>query len=99
MHNKVTPLRCRAAAPDAPPRRFTPFRGQSLTLAHVRGPWRPSGAVDGLGVFAIVWETYRGSFWAALHDFEPAAQLRLIEACRRMDHMAGFPGSGQGFDS
>jgi len=55
--------------------------------------WRPSGAVAGGGVFAIVWETYRGSFWAALHDFEPSAQLRLIEDCRHLDRMAGFEGA------
>ena len=77
----------------AAPRRFLPLRGQLLTLANVRGPWRPSGAVSGAGVFAVVWSTRAGDFWAPLHDFMPADQLRLVEACRWLDReAAGYPG-------
>ena len=85
LHRRRSP-----AASDAPPQRFHPPRGHYLTMANIRGPWRPSGAVAGAGLFAIVWTTYRGSFWAALHDFEPSAQLRLIEECQRLDRIAGF---------
>jgi hypothetical protein len=76
-----------------PPRRFFPPRGQSLTLSNVRGPWRPSGTAGGLGVFAVVWSTRMGDFWAPLHDFTPADQLRLIDQCRWLDRYAGFPGA------
>lgn len=69
-------------------RRFHPPRGQLLTMANIRGPWRPSGAVQACGVFAVVWSTWAGDFWAPLHDFMPADQLRLIEACRQLDHDA-----------
>lgn len=74
-------------------RRFHPVRGRLLTLNNVRGPWRPSGTVGGVGVFAVVWSTHSGDFWAPLHDFEPSAQLRLIEQCRWADMEAGFPGA------
>ena len=74
-------------------RRFIPLRGQSLTLGHIRGPWRPSASVDGCGMFAVVWETRHHAFWAPLHDFAPADQLRLIEACRWADRQAGYPGA------
>lgn len=67
------------------PRRFWPQSGRKLTLDVVRGPWRPSGTVAGAGVFAVVWSTRRGDFWAAVHDFEPADQLRLIDMVRRLD--------------
>jgi hypothetical protein len=70
---------------EAAPRRFSPPCSGYLTIDQVRGLWRPSGAVGGVGVFAVVWETRSGTFWAALHDFCPADQLRLIEACRFMD--------------
>lgn len=73
------------------PRRFWPARGQLLTMAHVRGPWRPSGAVAGAGVFAVVWSTRAGDFWAPLHDFTAVDQLRLIEACRWQDREAARP--------
>jgi hypothetical protein len=69
----------------APPRRFSPKPGQRLTMGAIRGPWRPSGAVAGVGVFAVVWEGRCSTFWAPLHDFEAVDQLRLIEACRRLD--------------
>ena len=67
------------------PRRFRPRAGHLLTMRNVRGLWRPSGTVAGAGVWAVVWETYCGTFWAALHDFAPADQLHLIAACRRLD--------------
>lgn len=79
-------------APDGSPRRFLPAPGQQLTLANIRGPWRPSGAVAGMGVFAVVWDTGRGSFWAPLHDFAAADQLRLVEDCRRLTLEADGPG-------
>lgn len=78
----------RRAASVAQPRRFIPRAGL-LPLSAIRGPWRPSGVVGGVGVFAIVWATPSGGWWAALHDFEPAAQRRLIEACRLIDQQAG----------
>lgn len=74
-------LRLVASDRDAAPRRFRPRPGQFLTLSNIRGPWRPSGTVAG----AVVWETHGGGFWAALSDFAPADQLRLIDACRRLD--------------
>lgn len=66
-------------------RRFRPRAGRLLTMANIRGPWRPSGTVAGSGLFAVVWSTCAGSYWAALHDFTPADQLRLIEAGRSLD--------------
>lgn len=79
--------------PDQPPRRFVPLRGRLLTLNNVRDPWRPSGAVAGAGVFAVVWTTQSGDIWAPLHDFAAADQLRLVEACRHADREAGYPGA------
>ena len=70
-----------------------PRYGQRLNLSNIRGPWRPSGTVAGAGLFAIVWTTYHGDFWAPLHDFAPADQLRLVEACRQIDREAGYPGA------
>lgn len=75
------------------PRRFYPARGQSLSLSNIHGPWLPTGSVACCGVFAIVWSTRKGDFWAPLHDFAPADQLHLIEQCRWIDHFAGFPGA------
>ena len=68
-----------------PARRFLPLRGRLLTLRNVLGPWRPSGAVGAVGVFAVCWSTRSGEFWAPLHDFEPASRDRLIEECRCLD--------------
>ena len=82
----------RSRSTERPLRRFAAPRGMLLTLEHVRGPWRPSGAVAGAGVFAVVWSTRRGDFWAPLHDFAPADQLRLIEACRWLDQSSSRPG-------
>jgi hypothetical protein len=76
-------------------RRFRPFNGQLLTLRNIHGPWRPSGAIDACGMFAVVWTTVRGEFWAALHDFAPADQLTLVDMCRRGDREAGYPGAWQ----
>jgi hypothetical protein len=81
--------RAAAMADDRPLRRFWPERGTQLTLDVIRGPWRPTGAVAGVGVFAVRWETRAVSFWAPLHDFAPADQLRLIEACRWVDQTGG----------
>jgi len=80
---------------ERPLRRFLPHRGQKLTMNNVRGPWRPSGTVAGVGVFAVVWATPRGLWWAALHDFAPADQLRLIEACRWLDERSGARRDGE----
>lgn len=76
-----------------PPRRFFPLRGQLLTVANIRGPWRPSGTVAGTCGFAVVWSTRAGTFWAPLHDFAPAEQLRLVEDCRHLDRIAGYAGA------
>lgn len=71
------------------PRRFYPTPGRRLTLSSVRGPWRPSGTVAGVGVFAVIWTTPSGALlWAPLHDFEAIDALRLIEACRGLDQEA-----------
>lgn len=78
-------LRLVASDHGTEPRRFRPYAGRLLTMANIRGPWRPSGSVGGSGIFAVVWESHGGLFWAAMHDFAPADQLRLIEACRRID--------------
>ena len=80
-------------ARNRPLRRFFPTRGGLLTLTQIRGPWRPSGAVAGIGVFSVVWSTHSGEFWAPLHDFEPVDQLRLIDACRHLDQASGHRGS------
>jgi hypothetical protein len=72
-------------AADAPPKRFYPQPGRLLTVANIHGPWRPSGAVAGAGMGSVVWETSLGTFWAPVHSFTPADQLRLIEMCRRLD--------------
>lgn len=67
------------------PRRFRPRAGRPLTMDNIRGPWRPSGTVAGVGTFAVIWSTCSVDFWAPLHDFAPADQLRLIEAGRSLD--------------
>ena len=74
-------------------RRFQPVPGRLLTLDNIRGPWRPSGTAGGVGVFAVIWSARSGDFWAPLHDFEPSAQLSLIEQCRWADIEAGYPGA------
>lgn len=81
-------------ASDRPLRRFLAWDGRRLTIEQIRGPWRPSGSVAGAGVFAVVWETHSCTFWAPLHDFYPTDQLRLIEACRWLDQVAGHPAPG-----
>lgn len=72
-----------------PLRRFWPVPGQLLSIECIRGPWRPTGAVDGCGVFAVRWTTRSGDWWSPLHDFYAADQLRLIEACRWQDQAQG----------
>ena len=74
-------------------RRLMPMRGRLLTLANIGGDWRPSGTAGGVGVFCVVWSTYGGEFWAALHDFDQATRLRLLDECRQRDRDAGFPGA------
>jgi hypothetical protein len=86
--NKLSRYRSDPLPPSAPPRRVYPSRGQPLTMACIRGPWRPSGAAAGAGVFSVVWSTRNGDFWAPLHDFNQLDQLRLIDECRRVDRMA-----------
>ena len=61
-------------------RRFRPFNGQQLTMRNIHGPWRPSGAIDASGMFAVVWSTTRD-------------QLTLVDMCRRIDRDAGYPGA------
>ena len=78
-------LRLVANDPTAAPRRFRPRAGTLLTLANIRGSWRPSGTTAGGGMFTVLWTAFTGSWWAPLHDFEPADQLRLIDECRRAD--------------
>jgi hypothetical protein len=70
-----------------PARRVVPSRGRLLTLSDVRAElWRPSGTAGGNGVFSVVWtENDRRHCWAALHDFEPATQLQMINSCRLVD--------------
>lgn len=75
--------------PERPLRRFRPANGMKLTLAAIRGPWRPSGTVAGAGVFAVTWASRTMNCWAALHDFSQDAQLRLIEECSWLDRAAG----------
>lgn len=89
-HSRAPEVR-RAFADE--PRRFHPPCGGRLSFGNVRGPWRPSGTVGGLGVFAVVWSTRSGEFWAPLHDFDAASQLRLIDSCRWLDRYAGYPGA------
>lgn len=84
--------RCQVIGLHAPLRRFFPAPGRQLNLENIRGPWRPSGTVAGAGVFAVVWTTRVGDYWAPLHDFDPATQLRLIEACRLHDQDHGRAG-------
>lgn len=89
---------CRAVRPvpparplPPPPRRVYPPVGERLTLSVIRGLWWPSSYVDACCVFAVVWGTERGRFWAPLHDFAPADQRRMIEACRELDVFANGP--------
>ncbi len=87
MRRETSPSTTNRADPMAPRplRRFTKPRGEPLTIGCIRGPWRPSGAVGGVGVFAVIWSTYSSDFWAALRDFAPSDQLLLIELGRRQD--------------
>lgn len=83
--------------PVRPPQRFYPPSGQFLTLANVRGLWRPSGTVAGACVFAVVWTTRSGcDYWAPLHDFSPEDQRRLIDACWWQDRATCSPDAWTG---
>lgn len=84
---------CFHLAEPVPPRPALSLRGHRLTMANIQGSWRPFGTVAGAGVFAVVWSTHKGTFWAPLHDFEPGDQLHLIESCRRLDRIAGYSGA------
>lgn len=67
----------------------TRFRSRlPLTLNDIRGQWRPSGYVGGLGVFSVVWQDARGTWFVPLHMFSQRDQLRLIEQCRAVDQEA-----------
>lgn len=74
-----------------PPQRVHPCPGPGLTTRDISGLWHPSGMVNACGLFAVVWSTSEGCFWAPLHDFTPAAQRRLIESCRQADAVANGP--------
>lgn len=87
----------RANAPtrtaSGPPRRFFPREGSLLNRSQIRGRWRPSGAVESCGFFAVVWATPSGEFWAPLHDFDPVTRDELLEECARGDREAGYSGA------
>ena len=70
-----------------------PNAGRPLTLDDIRGLWRPSGSVAGAGLFAVVWTSRSGTWWAPLHDFALPDQMQLIDMCRAEDHRAGYPGA------
>ena len=74
-----------ADASNASQQRIRPAAGTLLTLGCVRPPFRPVATAAGAGYFAVSWFTQAGMFWAAVHDFEPADQLRLIAGCRQAD--------------
>lgn len=74
-----------------PPQRVYPPVGEHLTLDVIRGLWWPSSYIDACGMFAVAWVADRGLFWAPLHDFAPADQRRMIEACRELDVFANGP--------
>lgn len=67
--------------------------------ATVRGLVQPSGAVEGLGMLALVTETRAGTRWDVLCGFEPAIELRLSEVRNWVDpqaHRAGVRSSTWG---
>ena len=77
------------ALAERPLRRLRPSAGAYLPRTVIRGRWRPSGTVDGCGVFAVVWTARSMTCWAALADFSPADQLSLIDECAWIDRLAG----------
>lgn len=86
MSDRRHPIQSRLSVGERPePRRFIPRPGVPLTIENIRGHWRPSGSVAGMGCFAVIWETYTATYWAPLHDFAPLDQLRLVESCRQLD--------------
>jgi hypothetical protein len=74
-----------------PPRRIMPRDGRRLELSAIRGPWHPSAGVGAVPVFAVRWTTKTGAWWAALHDFNEAAQQHLLAMCRWEDEEIGRP--------
>ena len=89
--SKLTTTTCArvdAMLPSASPHRFYPSHGQALIMDCTCGKWRPSGAFAIAGVFAVVWTTRSGDFWALVHDFCAVEQQRLIEDCRQVDRLA-----------
>lgn len=78
---------------DEGPKRFWPKQGSLLNRRHIRGPWRPSGSVAGCGMFAVVWSTGSGDYWAPLHSFDRSTQDDLIDECQAADRDAGYPGA------
>jgi hypothetical protein len=92
----VVELSVHTGLTGAGPRRFYPRAGRRLSVHNVRGEWRPSGTAAGVGVFAVVWSTPSGAWWAPLHDFEPAAQLHFIAACAELDQEADGRGIASG---
>jgi hypothetical protein len=73
------------ALPECSPQRFYPRQGTSLNRGHIRGPWRPTGAVSSCGFFSVLWSTPSGDYWAPLHDFDQRTRDELIEECARAD--------------
>lgn len=78
-------------AMERPLRRFRPRAGTYLPLTVIRGPWQPSGALGGHGIFIVRWATRAMDFWAALADFAPADRDILIEQCMHLDRAANGP--------
>jgi hypothetical protein len=78
---------------ERPLKRIFPPCGTALTINCIRGEWHPSGAVAGMGVFAVRWSKDSTDYWAALHDFAQADQLRLVECCRSLAPRPGFHGA------
>ena len=93
MARSSNPRRTVRPVPPAPSprRRIYPPAGERLTLDVIRGLWWPSGHIEGCGMFAVVWCSERCLYWAPLHDFAPADQRRMIEACRELDVFANGP--------
>lgn len=79
--------------PPGGPQRFFPSQDTYLNRGHIRGPWRPTSAVAGCGVFAVRWSTPAGDFWAPLHAFDHDTQIELIAECEAADREAGYPGA------
>jgi len=44
-------------------------------------------------MFAVVWSTGGGDFWAPLHSFDRQTRDDLIDECLAADRDAGYPGA------